>query len=931
MSFTSQTYDSEVTDIDIDPELFALSQTQDSRDPPAPVSIFELLKKPVPETVPVPVPQPKPQSPSQSSVASIPIHNDTKIRHTSSLMSILTGNKKTKKEPEPVPQPQSEPEPQPEPQPEPVPVLPETEAHIIEDDFELSVSDSKTLQLQREHDVRELERKMYKDNVKSVSAKDLFARLKKKDPPTPTPTPTPVAVEIIDIETTEPEITEISSTIDLEAKIYGNSKRTSARDIFKSFKSFKGQDKRSSSYFVTLKVNSQALKDIQKYSNPLITKGIHSGTGTGTGSSDFFTPPPKSASLFDSMMQASKKLSPLQKLRELEPLVISKDLMHIYCDDDLPRVHDFQTPWNLKHCLVTTEHEHEHEHSAMDSIFNSTVINTTKYQYKYSIDTQADISQLINDTIPNYEEEQALLSVVDRFITHKVLNNISQLWIDLFQPEKLTDLIMSQTNQNHIKHWINNSFIRLKNQNLKNPRNVLLKQRKRKDKLSNNFIIDDNLFYDDDEETDEDIFVPLLILEGSSGSGKSTSIYTAMKEIGGYVHEINSGVHRGRKDIYNSLKEFCTTQLVHQQKSQKEFQLGLVLLEDVDILFEQDKNFWQTVGDILNISRKPLVLTCESIQSIPKNILDYTLEDDSIIRINDNQVNPQLIQNYLWLCCLSQGYDIDNELIISIMNNSYNGINYDLRKCLMECQFMCEIHSPCETGIIHISPNDSESIEFNDDEDLISIANQIDCASAGDTISSNSFSVFNHRVVDNELPEICDIDETRYLRHPALPTELNIGNHLSTSLNLNLNNSNSNLDLDLSSPTPKFSYNYLRDIVVEFIGSRSKRLPKLMQDLQTTRRSLRSRNSPYDDRDTTSPEPISRISDTSFLNYITPNSLVVDLLPYCRYLSQFQLILDEKELEQLSQGYSSVKRFLNYRDFQINSPAIRKTFPQSLP
>ncbi|KAK6461313.1 hypothetical protein DFJ63DRAFT_337207 [Scheffersomyces coipomensis] len=904
MSFTSQAFDSsDVTDIDIDPELFSLSQP----DPKPPISIFELIGKKKAQTS-----QAKPIAIIENETIP-PVQNETKIRPPSNLMSILTGNKKKKE----IDLSESASPIVTIPQHEPTPTLPDPIELEDSEISDTSFTESKSLELRRDFDVRELEKKMYNNNdkVKSISAKDLFSRLKKKDEP-----------KVIEVESSNPpEIIDLESETILSGDNKGkdNLKRTTAKDIFKSFKppaSVKANKK--TTLLVTFKINSDALRQIEKYNNPLITRGNNIKSGSGTN--DFFTPPPpsssttKTKSLFDSMMQASKKLSPFQSLKELNPTPITKDLMHVFShEDDVELINKpFQCPWSIRSDQPHIIHLENEDRSDIfklnpDQSSRNTSISST---------TDIDITKLIQYRIPDIEEEPQLNSIYERFIITKQYNK-DQLWTDLFQPPRVEDLLMSTTNQNSIKYWIHNAFLRLKNQNLKNPRNVLLKQKKRRDKLQTNFIVDDSIIYDDDE-TDEDVFVPLLILEGSAGSGKSSSIYTAMKEIDGYVHEINSGSHRGRKDIYNGLKEFCTTQLVHQHKGKKEFQQGLVLFEDVDVLFEQDKNFWLTVQDILNISRKPIVLTCESLQSIPKNMIEYASEEDSVIYIDHNRVSFQLLSNYLWLCCLSQGYQVSDVLISDIINHGFNGVNYDIRKCIMECQFLCSVSSS-SNEIVNIGkaikPTVTDSIEF----DLSTIASQIECASAGDVIASNSYSVFNHTVADNELPEVCNIDESLYLRHPTLPIELNIGHQLRNNLSMNLD-----------VPIPKFSYRYLRETTAEFIGSRSKKLPKFIQELSFTRRTLRRNNSPAlssidDANDYRTPEPTG-IPDTSFLNYITPTSLIIDLLPFCRYWVEFQNILNAKEEEQLASGHDSIKRYLNYRDFQTNTTTIRKTLTRSM-
>ena len=46
-------------------------------------------------------------------------------------------------------------------------------------------------------------------------------------------------------------------------------------------------------------------------------------------------------------------------------------------------------------------------------------------------------------------------------------------------------------------------------------------------------------------------------------------------------------------------------------------------------------------------------------------------------------------KNYLLLCCISQGFQIDAPILENILKDCYNG-SYDLRKALMSCQIFCQ-------------------------------------------------------------------------------------------------------------------------------------------------------------------------------------------------------------------------------------------------
>ena len=44
--------------------------------------------------------------------------------------------------------------------------------------------------------------------------------------------------------------------------------------------------------------------------------------------------------------------------------------------------------------------------------------------------------------------------------------------------------------------------------------------------------------------------------------------------------------------------------------SQLTFRQSLILLEEVDILFKEDTNFWPSLVTFIKSSRRPVVLTC---------------------------------------------------------------------------------------------------------------------------------------------------------------------------------------------------------------------------------------------------------------------------------------------------------------------------------
>ncbi|KAG2735669.1 hypothetical protein G9P44_001883 [Scheffersomyces stipitis] len=1019
MSSISQEYESEITDVDNFPDL--LLHSQDNGDVSA---------KPVPSLH---------EESNYLSIESIPHMNgsipisevEKQQKEAVNLLSVLSGKQSTKNAHSKRATPKAE-------------IVNETEVvengaldenettddSEISDNLDSSFTEVKSRDFRKDHEVLELERRIYNKEVPTISAKDFFARLKtvKEQPPVKSDSQQVISVDvppdkrksvdiievedrtIVDVdEDTPPEVLDLSNitgdlmgtstnTEDLESKIFGeNVKRMTASDIFNSAKpvlsktkkqkktvgkptmmvtlrlrspileeikkydnplktrgnahfssSFASNNNSDNDFFsrsssrstnsliVTLKVGPSHLQEIKKYENPLKTKGNSQllgslGSSNNNGNNNFFTRPsskPSSSktnnkSLFASMMAASKgasKLTPLQKLKELLPPALHKSQFHVIPEEQefLQRDPHFPfiraSPVEASSCedlslLELTQKDAER--------INSYVMQPVK---------DISVADLVLERIPDISNIPVLNSIYERFIVNSSKNPDRCLWNDLFRPSSHRELLMAPENKDSIMNWIANSFSRLRTQSLTNPRNIMMKKKKKKQAGSalDGFIVDDDSFLDG-SETEEEIFVPLLILYGSSGSCKSSSVYAIMKEFNGYVHEINSGMYRGRKDIYNGLKELSTTQLVHKQNESKTFQQGLILFEDVNYLFEQDKNFWSVVQDILNISRRPIVLTCEDMLNIPKNLIDFAAQEDSIIRLDEFTISRDILQKYLWLCCASQGYDVSTSILEEVSSNSFNSKNYDLRRCLNDLQFLCQKeYADNFNGIIQLTK--VEKSKSHHCLELNQFSSNYDLLSESDIISTNSFSQLNYDIIPNELYDVYVIDDSTKLRAPALPFELDVGNYLQHEVS-------KSCFVSKYSPELKYSFNQLRTEAVSFIGSRSKKLPKFIQDLQTARRALRSASnlstpgdSPFTSFEELSsagrtPEPTG-IPDTSFVNHIGPTSFVLDLLPICRWWSRLQESFDEVDKNALAEGRQSVKTFLRYRDFQYKSRII---------
>ncbi|GAA5923324.1 uncharacterized protein JCM15063_003610 [Sporobolomyces koalae] len=142
----------------------------------------------------------------------------------------------------------------------------------------------------------------------------------------------------------------------------------------------------------------------------------------------------------------------------------------------------------------------------------------------------------------------------------------------------------------------------------------------------------------------------LILLSGPSGSGKTVAVYAVAQELGYEIFEVNAGMGKRRaKDLESEVGDVGRNHIVRaspKKPNVKDFFAGfkpniskagasatmnegigeaklggpaqsLILVEEADVLFSGEEDFWTGIRALAAESRRPIILTCTDSNLIP--------------------------------------------------------------------------------------------------------------------------------------------------------------------------------------------------------------------------------------------------------------------------------------------------------------------------
>ncbi|EFA07949.1 ATPase family AAA domain-containing protein 5 [Tribolium castaneum] len=233
----------------------------------------------------------------------------------------------------------------------------------------------------------------------------------------------------------------------------------------------------------------------------------------------------------------------------------------------------------------------------------------------------------------------------------------------------------------------------------------------------------------DSDSRDSATFGNTVILRGPPGSGKTSSIYAICTELGYNILEVNASSKRTGKRLLQELQEATQS---HQVKKKQNTSKCVLLVEDIDIVFDQDEGFSAALSQIMSTSKRPIVLT---MTDEPSAGIQRIINDCRVFQFAP--LTP-ILTVWLQILCLIEGYFVKIEALAELL--AFN--KGDIRRTLLQLQLWVKSgghpdgnHGGSTGGATSVS------IDIDDDSNLPDFGTE--CASDTIQTHSNCVPIFN--------------------------------------------------------------------------------------------------------------------------------------------------------------------------------------------
>ncbi|PHH59162.1 hypothetical protein CDD81_3678 [Ophiocordyceps australis] len=265
-----------------------------------------------------------------------------------------------------------------------------------------------------------------------------------------------------------------------------------------------------------------------------------------------------------------------------------------------------------------------------------------------------------------------------------------------------------------------------------------------------------------------------IVISGPHGCGKTAAVYAVAKELDFEVFEINSSDRRSGRDLLERVGDMTRNHLVQQDRCQasdidaddakvardiesgkqgtmttffkskpatqgkrqaktnvkdrtqrttskssgassKAQKQSLILIEEADVLYEEDKQFWQTLMAMMAQSKRPFVVTCNDENLVPIQNLNL----HAIFRFSPPPESLSL--DVCLLIAANEGHALERKAIEALYRSRSN----DLRATISELNYWCQIGvGDCRGGLGWFYSRWPKGSDVDDKGDVVRVISQ---------------------------------------------------------------------------------------------------------------------------------------------------------------------------------------------------------------
>ncbi|XP_050499562.1 ATPase family AAA domain-containing protein 5 [Diabrotica virgifera virgifera] len=306
------------------------------------------------------------------------------------------------------------------------------------------------------------------------------------------------------------------------------------------------------------------------------------------------------------------------------------------------------------------------------------------------------------------------------------------MWTEKYKPKCSNDIIGNALAVKSLKIWL---------EDWKQFSQEINSKKRRRSSTS------ESEFEKTDSDSRESSNLPgkIIVLSGPCGSGKTTTVYALCNELGFNVIELNASSKRTGKRLLQELQEATQSHQVRNKESQlfqtffksnsqtekksnsqtekpenSSKKMCVLLIEDVDVVFEHDDGFISALLQLSTTSKRPIIATTTDYTSfiVQKFLGIYEY-------IEFVPLSSFLLSTWLQIVFLVEGLYVSQDEIGSLLEY-YKG---DVRKTLLQFQFWVQSGGQLQRNppLIKLEYKKTPSDEQLDEDEKTGAADEEKC------------------------------------------------------------------------------------------------------------------------------------------------------------------------------------------------------------